>query len=173
MMLAKTDWIDKRADVAALLSHPVRRQIRDLLRNSDPLTLTEIARSIGHSEPNTYYHLNEMLKANIVVKTATKINGRLVTLYTLSDYYNELFGDVERKPDVLPIYVLFAVYSLSMILTLVLPSQMLSIYRVFGINTVHSALLVNLVGFVTSAVILIYYLVPELIAKLKDRYRGE
>jgi len=168
-MTAKTDWIDKRADVAALLSHPVRKQIRDLLRHSDPLTLTEIARSIGHSEPNTHHHLSRMLEANIVVKKPVKINGRLVTLYSLSEYYDELFGETEQKPDILPVYALFAVYTVMTVLTLMFPAQLLAFYSIFKIKSIQIALMMNIVGLITSAVILMYYLVPELL----KHFRGE
>lgn len=168
----ETDWIDKRADVAAVLAHSVRRQVRDLLRHSDPLTLTEIARSIGQSEQNTYHHLSKMLEAGIITKRSTKINGRLITLYTLSDYYNDLFSDVERKRDVLPVYVLFGVYSALMILSVLLPSYVIAFYSAFGIKSIHSAVAVNLAGFVTTATILLYYIVPELIKRIGEVKNG-
>jgi len=166
-MVSEIDWIDKRADVAAIFTHQVRKQIRDLLRHSDPLTLTEIARSLGQSEQNIYHHLNKMLEANIIVKRTTKINGRLVTLYTLSDYYYELFGDIEQKPDISPIYILFTIYTSMTLLTLAFPDKLLSFYSIFGIETIQMALVISIVGLFTTTAILIYYLIPVLIEQLR------
>jgi len=159
--------IDKRADVAAVLYHPVRRKIRDALRRHGELTLTELARTIGESEPNTHHHLSKMLQANIVVKRTARVAGRLVTFYSLSDYYHELFG-YEPKPDVLPIYALFTVYVTFTILTLFVPSFIMPFYSAFGVTDVKSALMINVFGLLSSAALLVYYLAPELSKLIKS-----
>ncbi|RLI76072.1 hypothetical protein DRO97_01745 [Archaeoglobales archaeon] len=165
------DWIDKRADVAAVLSNNVRRQIRDLLRHSDPLTLTEIAKSIHQSEPNTYKHLNKMLKAKIVVKKTEKINGRLVTLYTLSDYYNELFAKTEQKPDITPLYLLLVVYTVPTLLLLLNPKLIMPLYNFFGVKNPLTAMALNLVGLVTTSIIVFVFTLPYVVGVLRQKIK--
>lgn len=160
---------DLRADIAAVLADKTRREIRDLLRNSDPLTLTEIARSIGHSEQNTYYHLNKMLEANIVTKTTTKINGRLVTVYSLSETYNKAFA--EPKPDLTPLYLLLGVYITLTLLLIMAPQHTLIIYKLLSVTDPRTAVMLNLTGVVTASVIILSYSVQNIITKLKYKLK--
>jgi len=152
---------DLRADMAALLLDKTRRDIRDLLRHSDPLTLTEIAKSIGQSEQNTYYHLNKMHDANIVVKYTTKLNGRLVTVYTLSDQYEQLFS--EPKPDITPLFALLITYSISTLLLIFIPDSIMFIYNIFGVKHTLTALALNLVGLITTLTIVLIYTIRDFI----------
>jgi len=153
--MSKIDTIDRRADIAAVLANPVRRKIRDLLRDKGELSLTEIARELNQSEPNTYYHLNAMLRAKIVNKRESGASGRKVTLYSISDYYNELF--TENKPDFYPIYVLFMLYSFMFVLYIVKPDFAGAIFSYFGLQQYAGASI--LTGFVISLVLLLYYII--------------
>jgi len=150
-----TTAVDRRADFASVLAHPVRRKIRDVLRNNDALTLTEIARSIGHSEQNTHHHLTKMLEVGIVSKHTTKLNGKLLTLYTLSEQYEELFGN--QKPDILPLYILSFIYGIMTIMSIVFPYIPQRLYGGFGITDKGAILAINLMSFLTTFSILAYY----------------
>ena len=150
--MAMTTSVDKRADFAAILSHPVRRRIRDELRINGNLTLTEIARNIGHSEQNTYHHLNRMLQVGLVTKRVEKIDGRFVTLYSLSEDYEEVFGD--QKPDIRPIYFLFGVYVALTVIAYAYPPLVSSI---FWWVKPASVKLILLGGLSFAALIIAYY----------------
>jgi len=150
---------DRRADILAVLTHPTRRNIRDLLRKHGELTLTEIAHRLGLSEQNVYHHLTKLVEAGVVDKRKDKIDGRLVTFYRLSRTYNELIKEDDVKVDLLPIYALFVVYGLLLLLSLLIPHPLVSIFEFLGINNAGEVVGIFLSGFVTTTVILIYYMI--------------
>jgi len=151
-----TKFIDRRADIAAILTNPIRRRIRDLLRDKGELSLSEIARELNQSEPNTYYHLNTMLKSGIVEKRNAEVSGRRVTLYSLSKYYDEAFP-AEGKPDFVPIYVLFIVYSFLLVLYIVNAEFARLLFSYLGLANYTEASIVT--GFTISLVLLVYYVI--------------
>lgn len=163
------ELIDKRADALALLTHPVRRRIRDALRRKGELTLTELAKTIGESEPNTYHHVSKLVQAGIVIKRNDTVAGRLVTFYSLSDYYYELFSN-EAKPDLFPILALFTVYSLMTVVTIAFPSYALSLFAMVGIRDFSSAIVLCMVGIFSTLVVLLYYMIPEIVKFVKNRF---
>ena len=157
----KSSVSNKKADYLALLTNPTRRSIRDVLSRYGELTLTEIAHRLGLSEQNVYHHLNKMVEAGLVIKRKEKVKGRLVTLYRLSDdYYNVV--DKPAKVDLTPLYVLFVIYGILIVVTLITPNLMISFFSVFGLNTEEEIIGSMLTGFFTTTVILIYYIMKYL-----------
>jgi len=157
---------DQKIDALVVLSNPTRRKIRDILRRKGELTLTEISQILGISEQNAYHHLTKMLEAGIVVKRKEKIGGRLVTLYSLSEFYNDLFK--EPKPDLLPIYALSIVYLVLLILIVAIPDVIMSLYSRLGVKSVETAFGIVFFGFLTTVVILLYYHIPDIIRKVRE-----
>jgi len=154
-----TDYrtIDRRADMAACLQHHLRRRIRDVLRSRGPLTLTEITKIVGTTEPNVYNHLQKMIDAGIVTRFEQKINGRMVAFYTLSSEYDRLFSNEQPKPDLTPIYILFFSYLGFTLVSVCFGQNIVGLLKFIGIYTVSQLLTIALVGLVTSAIPLIYY----------------
>jgi len=155
---------NKKADYLALLTNPTRRSIRDILSRHGELTLTEIAHRLGLSEQNVYHHLNKMVEAGLVIKRKDKVKGRLVTFYRLSnEYYNIINKPV--KVDLNPLYALFIMYGVLIIVAILAPNLVVSLFSVFGLNSVEEVVGSILTGFFTTTVILIYYIMKYLYAR--------
>ena len=149
--------IDRRADMAACLTNNIRRDIRDCLRKYGTLTIHDISKHLGIPEPKLYYHLDLMVKSGIVVKKLSRIKGRLVAEYSLSEEYNRLFSEQPTVPDLTPIYALLGTYVSFIILSLTFGSWLVQFLKPFGIITVSQLLTVGIVGLISTLIPIIYY----------------
>lgn len=126
MKVGSRQRADLRADIASTLNHPLRRTIRDILRIHGELTFTELASEvcewtgINHQNSKISYHLNKIEEGGVVASHKTVIQGRQVTLYTLTDQYDEVFGE-DVAPDLTALYGIMVVFFTLTVLSQLLP----------------------------------------------------
>lgn len=173
--MIKSSQIDRYADMSAYLMHEMRRKIRDYLREHGESTLAEISRGVDSYEQLVIQHLNKMIEAGIVVKERRRVNGRLISFYSLSEEYNKLFHPPQPKPDILPVQILFLVYTSFTLISAVFGGKIVHLFEWVGIETVQQLIVIGLVGTFTTGSILLYYVllyfhfnVGEIIEKIKN-----